>query len=532
MDRDMNIGARLGELARSHGDRAAIVDARGTSSFRQFHARVARFGNALHGLGLRKGDRVAFLISDIREYLEADYGTMAAGLVRVPMDPRLLRHELIELLRFAGARALVTHAAFAEKVDGIVNDVDGLQWVIGVGSGVCGGTGLRYEALLEKASDDPLSPPNGEDLATLNFSGGTTGAPKAVMLRHRDLAAVARHMIAGFDIASDAVFLNVRPLWPIAQVIAMSHLLAGATVVLGGRADPETLAARVQQSGATRMSLVPTQLVRWLDHLRAGDPRLDRLQAIYVGGSRLPPAVFERALAAIGPKIGVLYGLTEAPVTCYMPPETLDVPAPRRARLLESVGRPLSGYQVRLESDMRGDNRERIENRVPIATQGRGPAAIATASGEILIRGNHVMSGYWRREDLTRTALRGGWFHTGDIGEIDEADNLYVVGRLSDVIRSGSSSIMPKEVEDAIVSHPAVDDVAVIGLPDPEWGEAVTAFVVLKPGMSVNADDLMEHCRAHLAPFKKPRSVRLVASLPRSHYGKIMRAQLLAQAAT
>jgi acyl-CoA synthetase (AMP-forming)/AMP-acid ligase II len=516
---DMNIGARLAELARRHGDCAAIIDERRTCLFRQFHARITRFGNALHGLGLRRGDRVALLIPDIREYLEADYGTMAAGFVRVPMDPRLLRRELVDLLRHAGARAIVTHASFAEKVDGIVNDVEGLQWVIGIGAGAGTGIGLGYEGLLDKASERPLLPTDGEDLATLNFSGGTTGAPKAVMLRHRNLAAVARHVIADFDIASDAIFLNVRPLWPIAQVIVMSHLLAGATVVLGGRADPEALAARVGETGATRTSLVPTQLVRWLDHLRAGDARLDRLQAIYVGGSRLPPAVFERALAVIGRKIGVLYGLTEAPVTCYMPPKTLDVPAQRRGRLLESVGRPLSGYQVR------------IENQVPIETQERGPAAVSTASGEILIRGDHVMAGYWQQEALTRTALRDGWFHTGDIGEVDDDGSLYVVGRLSDVIRSGSTSIMPKEVEDAIVSHPAVDDVAVIGLPDTEWGEAVTAFVVLKPGMAVTEHELVEHCRTQLAPYKKPRSVRFVASLPRSHYGKVMRAQLLAQTA-
>jgi acyl-CoA synthetase (AMP-forming)/AMP-acid ligase II len=517
---EMHFSAALAQLALRHADRAAIVDDNGTWSFQQFNARVTRFGNALHGLGLRKGDRVALLLPDIREYLEADYGTMAAGFVRVPMDPRLLRRDLVGLLRHAGARALVTHASLAEKVDGLINEVENLQWVIAIGKGERAGSGLGYEGLLEKASERPLSPSDGEDLATLNFSGGTTGAPKAVMLRHRNLLTVARHTAAGFDIASDAIFLNVRPLWPIAQVILMSHLFAGATVVLGGRADPDELAARVQQTGATRTSLVPTQLVRWLDHLREGDARLDRLQTIYVGGSRIPPAVFDRALAVIGPKIGTLYGLTEAPVSCYMPPKTLEASGQRRERLIGSVGRALPGYQVR------------IQNEAQIETEGRGAAAIEAGSGEILIRGDHVMAGYWQREAASRAALRDGWFHSGDIGELDDAGNLYVVGRLSDVIRSGSSSIIPKEVEDAIALHPAVDDVAVIGLPDTEWGEAVTAFVVLRPGMAVSADELVEHCRAHLAPYKKPRAVRFVASLPRSHYGKVIRAQLIAQAAS
>jgi acyl-CoA synthetase (AMP-forming)/AMP-acid ligase II len=499
---EMDVGGKLAALAREQADRTAIVDDTGAWSFRQFHARVTRFGNALHGLGLSKGDRVALLIPDIREYLEVDYGTMAAGFVRVPGDPRLTRRELVDLLRHADARALVTHASFAETVDGLATEVEGLDHVIGIGASA--GVGLGYEALLEKSSEQALPAYDGDDLATLNFSGGTTGAPKAAMLRHRNLLTVAQNTIQGFDIGSDAVFLNVRPLWPIAQVILMSHLFAGATVVLGGRFDAEQLAARIAQTGATRTSLVPTQLVRWLDHLQERDPRLARLQAVYVGGSRIPLTVFEQALQRLGPRIGVLYGMTEAPVTCYLPPHSLDVEGKRRQRLMESVGPALPGYKVR------------------VANTG-GP-------GEVLIQGDNVTAGYWKQEAASRALLRDGWLHTGDIGELDEAGNLYIVGRLNDVIRSGSSTIMPKEVEDAIVLHPAVSEVAVIGLPDIEWGEAVTAFVVLKAGMQASEHDLVEHCRKHLAGYKKPRSVRFVADLPRSHYGKVIRSQLLAQA--
>jgi acyl-CoA synthetase (AMP-forming)/AMP-acid ligase II len=142
------------------------------------------------------------------------------------------------------------------------------------------------------------------------------------------------------------------------------------------------------------------------------------------------------------------------------------------------------------------------------------------------------MAGYWQNETATRAALREGWLHTGDIGRLDHDGNLSIVGRLNDVIRSGSSSVMPKEVEDVIATHPSVSEVAVLGLPDTEWGEAVTAFVVLRPGMAASEHDLVEHCRARLAGYKKPRSVRFVASLPRSHYGKVIRAELLAQAAS
>ena len=491
----MHIGASLKQLARTHPDRVAIVDDAGRWTFRRFHQRVTRFGNAMHGLGLANGDRIALLLPDCREYLEADYGAMAAGFVRVPMDPRLTRRELVELLQRAGVRALVTHPSFGDKVERLTEDVETLRSIVFVGKG----PGHDYEALLEKSSEHSLPDGDGDDLATLNFSGGTTGAPKAVMLRHRNLMTVAANTIQGFDIKRDAVFLNVRPLWPIAQVILMSHLFAGATVVLGGRFDADRLAATIDQSGATRTSLVPTQLVRWIEHLHAQD-RMPKLEAIYVGGSRIPAAVFERALDLIGPRIGVLYGMTEAPICCYLPPQELV--GEGRSHLLESVGRPFPAYRVRLADD-----------------------------GEVLVQGGNVMAGYWRHEDATREALRDGWLHTGDIGAFDGDGRLAIVGRLKEVIRSGSSSVMPKEVEDVIATHPAVGEVAVLGLPDTEWGEAVTAFVVLKPGMSATEHDLVEHCRAHLASYKKPRAVRFVASLPRSHYGKVIRAELLAQVA-
>ena len=496
----MHIGATLKQLALSHPDHAAIVDDAGPWTFRRFHQRITRFGNAMYGLGLARGDRMALLLPDCREYLEADYGAMAAGFVRVPMDPRLTQRELAELLQGAGVRALVTHPAFADKVEKLTDDVETLQSIVFVGKG----PGLDYEALLERSSENPLAEGDGDDLATLNVSGGTTGAPKAVMLRHRNLMAVAANTIRGFGIASDAVFLNVRPLWPIAQVILMSHLFAGATIVLSGRFDADRLAAMIDDSGATRTSLVPTQLVRWIEHLRPQD-RMPTLEAIYVGGSRIPSEVFERALDLVGPRIGVLYGMTEAPICCYLPPQELA--GDDRAGLLESVGRPLPAYRMRL------------------ADAGATPES----SGEVLVQGGNVMAGYWQNEEATREALRDGWLHTGDIGTFDGDGRLSIIGRLKEVIRSGSSSIMPKEVEDVIAAHPAVGEVAVLGLPDTEWGEAVTAFVVLKPGMSATEHELVEHCRARLASYKKPRAVRFVASLPRSHYGKVIRAELLAQ---
>ena len=417
------------------------------------------------------------------------------------------------MLRYAGAAALVTHVSFAPTVAGLTGEVESLRHIIWIGGNDSGdGPGHDYEALLRRASEQPLPEGDGDDLATLNFSGGTTGAPKAAMLRHRNLMAVARNTIDGFGISGDSVFLNVRPLWPIAQVILMSHLFAGRD---GGAASV--------RSGEICDCSCSNPARRGLRWCRRNWCAASITCAPATSGSNgcrrsmsaaraFRPRCSSARLEIIGPKIGVLYGLTEAPMTCYLPPQ-----ASRRAQsggigAHHSVGRVLPANM-------------RCESRAP-----RSRRTDAGRSGEVLIRGGNVMAGYWQDEAATRAALRDGWLHTGDIGEFDDDGNLHIVGRLKDVIRSGSSTIIPKEVEDVIVLHPAVAEVAVIGLPDVEWGEAVTAFVVTKPGMSVAERDLVEHCRARLAGYKKPRSIRFVASLPRSHYGKVLRAQLIAQA--
>lgn len=505
----MHIGWKLQQLARWHSDRPAIVDEAGTWTHQSFHARINKVGHALAGLGLERGDRVALIVPDIREYLEADYGTMSAGFVRVPIDPRLKRDETVALLRHAGVKALITHADFEEKAGGLAAEVETLRHVVSIGGLFPGAA--DYEDLLEKASDLALPVGDDSELATLNFSGGTTGSPKATMLLHRNLMTVAQNTAQVFGADTGSTFLNVRPLWPIAQVILMSYLMGGAKIVLGGRFEADRLSEQIERTGATRTSLVPTHLVRLMEHLRPADPRLARLEAIHVGGSRIPGGLFTRAMETMGPKVGVVYGLTEAPICCCLDPQQLDCDAETRDRLIDSVGRELFGYEVKLG----------LSGGETTTEPGR--------EGEVLVRGGNVMAGYWKNDEATRAALKGDHLHTGDLGCFDEFGNLHIVGRLKDVIRTGSSSVVPKEVEDAIGVHPAVREVAVLGLADPEWGEAVTAFVVLQPGAAATESEIIEHCRERLASYKKPRSVRFLDSLPRSHYGKVLQAQLIEQ---
>jgi acyl-CoA synthetase (AMP-forming)/AMP-acid ligase II len=494
-----HVGAWLREVALWRPAHPAVVEGALVQDWGGFARRLRQVGHALLALGLRRGDRVALLLPDGRAYLESDYGVMSAGLVRVPIDPRLPRTDVIALLTSSGARAVITTGAQA----GLTDAAPALKWVLSVGGAAAGA--LDFEAMVVAASDAPLPVGDPEDLATLNYSGGTTGAPKGIALSHRNLCTVLRHAAAAFAIAPDAVFLNVRPLWPIAQLVAMAHLAAGATLVLGGRFDPAGFAERIRASGATRTSLVPTQLFRVLDHLRADDPRLAGLETIYVGGSRVPTEIFTHALATIGPRIGVLYGMTEAPISTYLSPAMVD----EDTGAMATVGHPVIGCTVRVDGPV-------------------GPTNAPGEVGEVLIRGDHVMQGYWNNASATVAALQDGWLRTGDLGRFDASGRLAIVGRSKDVIRTGASSVVPAEVEDVLTAHPAVAEAAVVGVSDPEWGEAVTGFVVLRPGAAIEEAALIAHCKAHLAGFKCPRAIRFAAELPRSHYGKVLRAQLIA----
>jgi acyl-CoA synthetase (AMP-forming)/AMP-acid ligase II len=512
----MHLAYHFQRAVQRHPRRVALVEHGRTWTYAEFVDRLQRVGTALHGLGLTRGDRVAILVPDTREYLESDYGAMAAGLVRVPLDPRLTRGELLAQLSDAGARALVFGQADAERVVDLPSDLADLRSLVQVGGSAGSGTagsglaaGARlydYEALLGGARGGALDSGDPTELAALNYTGGTTGRPKAVMLSHRNLVACVQNVLIDRPVYPEDVFLNVRPLWPIASVLVLVQILGGASVVLGGRFQSERFLTQLQRHRVTATSLVPTLLIRLLDQTDPRQHDLSALRTIDHGAAAIPPEVFLRALDVLGPRVGVLYGLSEAPWTSYLSGAELADPA-QRERLVRTVGRELFGH------------------RMVIRDEGGAPLPPGTP-GEITIQGDHVMQGYWRQPETTALALRDGWLHTGDLGCLDADGYLSVVGRTKEVIRSGGNSILPVEVEHVLLAHPAVAEVAVIGVPNREWGENVKALVVLRPGAEATTEDLIAHCRAHLASFKQPRVVEFVKSLPRSHYGKILKKRL------
>ena len=505
----MTIAQVLMRSAQLWGDRPALIDtARGrTISFSELAHAILFLGARLRLHGLAAGDRVALLGDATPDYLCADYGIMAAGLVRVPLDPALSADELANQVVDSGARVLLTDekradlaALLAERsghatVDHLPITMDAFERPPLLGPG---------EWSFEDAGRGKL--------ASLNYTGGTSGEPKAVMLSHGNLRAAVQNIVMARGMGPNDVMVNMRPLWPIAGIIVLAHLAAGGTVVLGGRFDASRMVSLLQEHRAAATSMVPTHLVRVLRDCPPSSLRaLDALRSIDIGAASVPPETFEQALDAFGPKIGVLYGLTEASWSCYQPPSALDAPPEIRRARMTSVGRPLFDCDIMIA--------------------GESGSAPTGQSGEILIRGAHVMMGYWKRPDLTAQVLKDDWFSTGDLGQLDNDGVLSIIGRIKDVIRTGGKSVQPNEVEAALSQHPGVEEVSVVGIPELEWGELVAAVVVAAAGADINEQMLKEHCAALLSPHKRPKFIQIVSELPKSHYGKVQRSKVRASAA-
>lgn len=460
----------------------------------------ARLADALDGFGrlldehaVPTGGRVGILGDASLDYLVADYGTMMNGRVRVPFDPALSPSELCAQVADADIAILLHDPAGQSLAQTLAGMLVGLRIAP-----------LPHDWPAAAGEARTIDPGN---LASLNYTGGTTGQPKAVMHTHASLATVLRNIRQGRRDVPGETFLNVRPLWPIAAVSVFAHLCAGGTVALGGRFDPATFVTLLEQTGAAVSSLVPTQLSRLVQHhegLRQDDPPpLPRFRSLDIGAAALSTDLLAGASRLLGPRIGILYGMTEAPWSVYLPASDLAQLA-RTGHAVGAVGRPLTEVNIRLAAPV-GD----------------------VEAGEIEIAGPHLMAGYWHRPELTAAVLHDGWLATGDLGRIDADGVLRVVGRRKEIIRTGGVSVQPAEVTDCLLAYAGVRDAHVFSTPDAQWGERVRAAVVLEDDCADTVEMLIAHCRARLSRYKVPKQIQIVPSLPRSHYGKVQLASLL-----
>ena len=472
---------------------------------------AARAANALAGLGVQPGDRVALIARNSIEMMLALCACELSGFVAVPLNHRLADAELAGIVRDCAPAALLADPEFAAAAHAARAAADGPGPALLSLGGAADGM-PAFGALAEAAADaPPARQPAPDDIAYIIYTSGSTGRPKGVMLSHAGLVESGRLLAAPAGVRPDSAQIVVMPLFHVgATAQRMGYLVHGGRLVLHGRFDAERVAGELAGGAATDIHLAPTMLRSVLDVLDARPARFDALETVKYASSPIPDGTLQRALQAFGPKLVQYYALTEAGGIAsvlhkYVHAQAAEGhPSPR----LRSAG------QAHLGCD--------IEVRRP-----DGSACGPGEDGEIWLRSGAMMAGYWNNPELTRQTLVGGWLRTGDVGRFDEEQFLYIVDRLKDMIVSGGENIYSSEVERTLEAHPAVLEAAVIGIPDPQWGEAVHACVVLRPGAAASAEDLVDFCRARIASYKKPRSVQFLDALPRlQHVQKIDKASL------
>jgi long-chain acyl-CoA synthetase len=502
----MDLANLLRRAALSWNDRTAIaLGDRQVATFAEWDDRAGRLAHALtRQLGLSQGDRVAIAMTNAPAYLDILFGAWYAGLVAVPMNAKLHPREFAYILENSGARACFLSADLANAVSEIAGDVPGVEHWIETGD-------AGYARLFDGAPMDPvIAAP--DDLAWLFYTSGTTGRPKGAMLSHRNLMSMTLNYLSDVDsIAPGDSIIHAAPMSHGSGLYIVPHVARGACQVVpesGGFEPDEIFELLPSHRGAT-LFFAPTMVTRLIDAPGVGDADLSNLKTIVYGGGPMYVEDCLRALDALGPKLVQIYGQGESPmtITCLPRAAHTDTAHPRYRQRLASVGTAFAGIDVRVaDSDDR-----------PLA---------ADEIGEILVRGDAVMSGYWENPAASEETLRGGWLHTGDMGAIDQDGYLTLKDRSKDLIISGGSNIYPREVEEVLLQHDGVHEVSVIGGPHADWGEEVVAFVVARPGADVTEAALDALCLDRIARFKRPRVYRFIDALPKNNYGKVLKTAL------
>ena len=501
----MNLASWVERQGRRRRDEPAIAEGAAVhATWSQFAARVAGGAAGLRdALGLGAGDRLAIVMKNRPEYLEVQFAAWHAGLVAVPVNARLHRDEIKYILEHSAARVVVTDAEHADDVRPLLDEVASLEAVVLV-------PGPEWDALTAHPPI-PVIDRGPDDGAWLFYTSGTTGRPKGATLTQGNLLMASLSYFADIDpIAPTDSVLHAAPLSHGSGLYGLPHLARGAISVFpaSGALDGAELLELVRRWPGMSFFAAPIMVKRL-----AADPALQGadlagLKTIIYGGAPMYLADLEAALDTFGPRLAQIYGQGETPITItgLSKADHADRHHPRWRERMQSVGFPRTDVEVRVFDE--------DDHDLP-------PGEI----GEVVVRGAVVMAGYWDQPEATAETLRGGWLHTGDMGAFDEDGFLTLHDRSKDLIISGGMNIYPREVEEALLTHPRVHAVAVVGKPDAEWGESVVAFVV-PDGEAPTTDELDQTCLDRIARFKRPKDYIFVDALPVNNYGKVLKREL------
>jgi acyl-CoA synthetase (AMP-forming)/AMP-acid ligase II len=501
----------LGDLPRNgaalFGDRTAVVFEDHRYTYDELNRRINRCAHALTALGLAPGDRLAVMADNCAKYLELYFAAAKLGMSITPVNVRLGDNEIDYILAHSECSAFAVGDGYEARAEGLRDRLAAVQHWLSLDTTLSGFH--DYEAHLASASDDELDRDRyqvrEDDLAILMYTGGTTGLPKGVMLSHRNAMTAAIAAALQLKITRDDSTCFALPIfhvawWPIPMV-----LLVGGKACIVRQPDLNAMLSLIQTERCTHLNLVPTVYGWMADDPRTAEYNLSSLRIMTYAGSPFPVAPLKRCIRQFGNIFTQAYGATE---TAGGPITILDSSDHHLegdgARLLASAGRPAVCSRVKVVSD---------------ADTTLGPGEI----GEVCVTGAHIMMGYWKNPELTAQELRDGWYHTGDMGYLDEQGFVFLTDRKSDMIITGGENVYPTEVENVLHMHEAVLECAVVGTVSDKWGETVHAAIVLRPGAAATAEELIDHCKSILASYKCPKAVTFIESVPKTSIGKISR---------
>jgi fatty-acyl-CoA synthase len=496
--------------------RTAVVCGDLRFTYAQFAERAARLAGALHAAGVKPGDRVAFLSMNCHRLLEAYYGVLDASAILLPLNIRLAPHELAFILNDAGAKVLFLEKDFLTTVESFrqsVSTVEGFYLLDGVPQADWLAS-KNYDELIAVATPrrTDITEVDENSVAEIFYTSGTSATPKGVMLTHRNIYMHALYACLTDDPTAEAVQLHTIPLFH-ANGWGTPHALAltGGKHVMLQRFETARIFRLIEQERVRNMCLVPAMATALVNCPERTKHDLSSLRIINIGGAASSPTLVREVEEKLGASCRSGYGLTETS-------PTLSV-----SRM--KPGLDWQGEQKYVGQAMTGFAIPGVELRVVDANEKDVPHD-GRSIGEIVARSDVVMEGYWGQPQATAEAMRGGWFHTGDMATIDEDRYLLVVDRKKEIIVSGGENISSLEVEKALLAHPSVYEIAVVPVPDEKWGEVPKALVVLKPGAQATEAELLDFCRTRIAHYKAPRSVEFFDSLPKTGTGKILKREL------
>ena len=505
----MIFGELIVRNARRYPEKEGVICEDNRFTWSEVNQRANKLVHAFCKLGISKGDRVAILSGNCHQYWETYCAGGKSGIVLVPLNYRLTGRELLYILNNSEANAIVIAPEYVETFRSIRSELNYLKHLIGLGDAE--EDILSYEEITrEEPSSEPEIDVDESDLLWIMYTSGTTGVPKGVMITHKNVLTDALDDMHAYEMRKEDVLLATPPLYHAAgTAISYSAMYVGAKIVIMKRWDADRALEIIERERVTASWWNAAMLTDLLNSALLNEKDHSSIRSVMYAGSPMPVELLKRAFPVFGKVFWGLYGLTEntSSATCLPIEDHFTEGPEEKVARLYSVGKELISLHVRVVNEAGKDVK---------------PGEV----GEIVIKGDTVMRGYWKNQQATEETIRDGWLLTGDLARVDEGGYIYIVDRKKDMIISGGENIYSKEVEDVINSHPAVLECAVIGVEDEKWGESVKAVVVLRQKEKLEAEELIAHCKKNMASYKKPKSVEFVESLPRNPSGKVLKPEL------